>query len=269
MSDYDEPLLRRWLLHQLPEDQAQALEQRLFEDRELSGHVAEVETDLLDDLARNRLSAADRTAATEHLLATTQDRDRLRFATALAHHAAPPAPGAQTDTPAANGHAVPGRRPRWPQRRQAIAWGGIAAACTAVLVIAVLVHRGDVPPGTAAQATVTIALADPRRGASLTQVRIPPDTDRIRLQAEVDPDSTGARYTLVVADGQRTLIRARNLVPHRAGPYRYVQIVMTTRILGSGERSVRVATQGSTEATTVWSVDVATDRSRSGVSTTH
>ncbi|HEX7326859.1 MAG TPA: hypothetical protein VF292_16135 [Rhodanobacteraceae bacterium] len=269
MSEYDEPLLRRWLLHQLPEDQAQALEQRLFEDRELSGRVAEAETDLLDDFVRNRLGAADRTAVREHLLATSQDRDRLRFAEALAHHAARPAPIAPSNAPAAREHAVPVRRPRWPHRHRAIAWGGVAAACVAALVVAALVHRGGVPSGTAAQATITIALADPRRGASLTQVRIPPDTGRVRLQAEVDSDSPGTRYTLIIADGQRTLIRARNLVPRRAGPYRYVQLVMAARLLGSGERSVRVAKQGSTEATTIWSVDVATGGNRSGVSTRH
>lgn len=267
MSDYDEPLLRRWLLHQVPEDQARVLERRLFEDRELSGRLLEAETNLLDDFVRDRLGAAERAAVREHLLAAPEDRGRLRFATALAGRAAQPTPIAPSNAPVARRRPTPVRRPRWPQRYKAVAWGGVAAACVAVLVGAAWIHRNRIPSGIAAQATVTIALADPHRGSSLTQVQIPPDTSRVRLQVEVDSDSPHARYTLVIADGQRTLVRARDLIPQRAGPYRYVQIVTAARTFGGGERSVRVAPQGSAAATKVWYVDVATGGSYSGAST--
>lgn len=258
-------MLRRWLLHQLPEDQSQALEARSMQDESFGMDVHTVETDLLDDFARGRLDAADRAAVARHLLATPADRARLRFAAALARAAAA-APAADVTRRRRAPRALAKSESRW-SRRRTLAWGGLAAACVVVLAVAITLQRGSRPSGNMAQTMVTVALADPRRGAAVTEIRVPRGTAKVRLQAEVDSDALGARYTLTVADGARTLARVSHLAPRRAGPYRYVEIVMPAAALGEGERRVSLAIEGSSAPPTTWSIDVGTDGSRAGAPT--
>lgn len=254
MTDCDIPMLRRWLLHQLPEEQAQLLEQRLLQESEFGACLQTVETDLLDDYVRNRLNPADRSAVATHLIATPPDRDRLRFAAALARYTEQKVPDAT--------HAMPelsAGRPRLVHRhhrRRILAWSGLAAACAALLAVGIWNYRTSVAPGAAMQPIVTIALADPTRGASITTVCIPHDANTVRLQTEVAANAPGTRYTLTVANGRRTLFEAHGLTPLEAGPYRYVQAVMKTQTLGRGKRRVSVSPKDSTAAATVWIIQV-------------
>ncbi len=263
MTEITETMLRRWLLHQLPVDQARQLEQRLLQDDELGAYLRAVETDLLDDYARDRLTVADRMAVASHLLATPRDRERLRFAAALAQHDAPLMATART--PDANRRVAHARPPRWSSRRRlAVTWGGLAAACAVlVAVVGLNLHNGEAP-SSAKQAVMTITLAEPRRGANVAEIRIPHGIDKIRLQAEVGSAAPQTRYTLTVSDGAHTVFSAKNLLPREAPPYRYVQVMIAAQTLGNGEHRVKVAPEGTTGAATAWSIRTRTESAGSG-----
>lgn len=255
MNESDAPMLRRWLLHQLPADQAGPLEERLLQDDAFGACVRAAETDLLDDFARDRLGAADRAAVARYLLASPENRGRLRFAAALAQRvSAKPAAAPMASKAASAPRIRPAHGPS--RHRRAIAWGGLAAACAVVLAVVIVVRHNPQAPEAAAPTIATISLVDPNRGTTVPEVRVPRDTQTIRLQAEVGTQSSAARYTLTIAAGPHTLFHARNLVPREAGPYSYVQVEMKARVLGDGDRRISVAQQGST-ANAVWVIHVA------------
>lgn len=256
MNEYDETMLRRWLLHQLSADQTQPLEQQLLQDDELGARLHATETDLLDDFARDRLDATDRAAVVQHLLAAPHNRERLRFAAVLARHNAPSPTSAQrSDAPKPGQQTRSMRQP--PKRRWFMAWGGLAAACAVLIVAVGLHHRGNAIPEATSTSAMTIALADPTRGATITEVRVPHAIDTIRLQAEVESSTPGTRYTLTIADRTHTVFSATDLVPREAAPYHYVNVEIAARTLGQGERIVRVAPQEVGAPTTVWRLHVA------------
>lgn len=255
MNEYDETMLRRWLMHQLPADQAQPLEQRLLQDDELGTSLRAAETDLLDDFACGRLDATDRAAVAKHVLSSAHDRYRVQFAAALARHAEPPATTVSTPDDTRRHFWVSIRKPS--TRRRVAIWSGLTAAC-AVLAIAVglnVSNRGR--SGIAEQSAMTIALAEPERGATATEIRIPQGIGIIRLQAEVEAGAPDTRYTLTVADRNHTVFIATNLLPKDAPPYHYVNVDIATRSLGQGERVVRVAPQEAGAPTTVWRLHIA------------
>lgn len=84
------PLLRRYLLGDLPEPEAETLERQYFGDPDLLERVWEAENELVDDYVRERLPIGERERFERHYLASPRHRDRVRAARAL--WAASPAP---------------------------------------------------------------------------------------------------------------------------------------------------------------------------------
>jgi hypothetical protein len=82
MSDAT-PLMTRYLLGQLSEREQADLEGRYFEDARVFDQLAEVETALVDDNVRDRLSTETRARFESHYLADPLRRERVRFAQAL------------------------------------------------------------------------------------------------------------------------------------------------------------------------------------------
>ena len=79
----DDATLRRYLLGELPEDEAESLEEAYFADAEALALVREAEDDLLDDYAAGRLGTGERLAFERRRLGTPPQRERLRAARAL------------------------------------------------------------------------------------------------------------------------------------------------------------------------------------------
>src|SRR5215210_7405615 len=76
MRDQDD-LLRRYLLGELSEEEANRLEARLIQDGELFESVEALEADLLDEAAHGRLSPEERQRIVRRLASTPQGRLRL------------------------------------------------------------------------------------------------------------------------------------------------------------------------------------------------
>src|SRR5262245_28240287 len=75
--------LRSLLLHRLPEEEAQRLEEQLMQDPEVAELLRQEETDLIDDYAQARLGREERAAFEAHLLADPAIRQRVKIAHAL------------------------------------------------------------------------------------------------------------------------------------------------------------------------------------------
>ena len=259
MNEPSDEMLRHWLLHRRQPQEVEMLEERLLQDEEFAARLRAVETDLLDDFARHRLSDADRDAVASHLGAAPSDRARVHIAVALARIGGP----LTLASTHADRHAT---RPtslhssaRWSLRsRRAIVGGFLAATCVLVISVIALSRRGAIestamPDTSGMVATITL-LVDQQRGAQVEQIRIPHGAAKIRLQVEVDATAPQARYTVSIADGARTIFSARDLVPREAAPYHFVEVTLAAQTLADGALEVRVAAQGTSAGESIWSI---------------
>src|SRR5438874_11161949 len=83
MTPSDEQSITRYLLGGLAERDQIALEDRAFADPEYLQQVRAIEKDLIDEYARDELSAADRVKFEQYFLASDERRKQLGFARAL------------------------------------------------------------------------------------------------------------------------------------------------------------------------------------------
>ncbi len=79
----DDELLRSYLLGELPEEEADRLEQRLLAEDELFELSEAVEADLLAACARGELAPAERERVQQRLASSPRGRERLALAHAL------------------------------------------------------------------------------------------------------------------------------------------------------------------------------------------
>ena len=253
MIEPSDETLRLWLLHRQAPSDVEMLEQALLQDEAFAIRLRAIETDLLDDFAGQRLSDDDRDAVATHLLATPDDRARLRIAVALARRRGIWSQQQRTANAHRHGTAVLAESSRRVRRR--IAGGLLASACAAVIAVVGLRHHGGIERPAMPDAVVTVALlADQQRGAPREEVRIPHAASTIRLQVEVGAAAARDRYTLSIAEGARTVFSARDLVAHVAGPYRFVEVTFAARTLPDGTYRVRVASQGAAASEMTWSI---------------
>jgi hypothetical protein len=219
MTEPGDAALRRWLLQQLPTDQAAALEEQLLRDDALLDRLRDAETDLLDDFARGALDAADTQAFCAHRLQAPAQRERLRAARAFAHLHAPSL--------------------RTPVRRRV----AIGFALAASVLAAVVTWQWWPAPQLDAKLPSYTLLAAADRGAGTGKLQLPGTTARVHLQLEVsDP---ARRYTLSVdTQGQRASL-AEHLQPRTLGRYTFVEVDVDVAPLQPGSHRLVLAGQGS------------------------
>lgn len=83
MATFDDQSARRYLLGELPEDEAAALEEACFTSQDAFERVRGVEDDLLDDYVAGDLAAGERQRLEARLLRSARQRERLTAARAL------------------------------------------------------------------------------------------------------------------------------------------------------------------------------------------
>jgi hypothetical protein len=85
--------LAEYLLRRLPAEESARIADRLFDEESFSTELEEVERDLLDAYARKTLSATERAEVVRFLLTSESQREKLRFAMALAARSQAPRSG--------------------------------------------------------------------------------------------------------------------------------------------------------------------------------
>jgi len=247
MIEPSDATLRRWLLQQLPPEDAAPLEQRLLEDADFGERLHAAETDLLDDFARGHLNETERAAAAYLLTATPRDRIRLRIAIALARltgHA--PAALRLRHASASATHRHAGS----PLRRRRAAAASLFAACALVaLVVGLNLRQSGTHAGK--EATITL-LANQQRGMTTAAITIPRATTTIRMQVEVDAGDAQRRYTLDIEQGGRSLFAAHAIAVRESGSYRFVEVAVPATALRAGEHRVRVVAEGAVPSESTW-----------------
>lgn len=258
MIETTDETLRRWLLHTLPADKAEALEQRLLTDEDFGEQLRAAETDLLDDYARGDLAPDENAAAAERFAATARDRMRVRIARAIARmtRRSPERLDAARHRRRSTSKTRDQSQRRARVRRMA-AVGVLASACALVIAVIGLNQRFTTPftsPHTDAETTITL-LADNQRGANVQRIALPSSAATVRLQAEVDGNDPNARYALSIDDDGRTVFSAAGIGVREAGPYRFVEVVLDAHKLAAGSHRVRVVAEGSTQPGLTWTLE--------------
>jgi hypothetical protein len=163
MSD-DAAVISRYLLHELPASEREAIERRYLSDPDYLELIEAVEGDLIDAYVRGELSHAQRERFERYFLCTRSRQERVRLAEALIEK-------------------VPSRR-SWTRERIALA--------ASLLVLAGLAAgmwpRESRVRAVASPATAAVVLMPglTRDVSKLQQIAIPPNVERVRIDALVE-----------------------------------------------------------------------------------
>ncbi len=225
-AEHDDQLLVRYLLGELPDDDASDLEQAVLTDGGLFEQLRAIEDDLVDAYVRGELSGRERQLFESRFLATAEGRSRVAMARGLV------AAVDRRPAPIASGETLwqrVGRLRLPPVRTPRLAWA-------AVLVLAVglawvgrdLLPRGPVAPipiggdpiGTVTVATETVSflLSRVRDAGEPPRVALAPEVGAVELQVDLEGDENhrGFRARLESAAGEE-LQSWPELAPRDAG----------------------------------------------------
>ena len=251
--------LRSLLLHRLPEEVAQRLEEQLMQDPEIADLLRHEETDLVDDYAQGRLAAGERSAFEQHLLADPAIRQRVKIARAL--HGPRDRVVASAKVRAWN---------RWPVRAAAI-----FVLCVFGVGLLLRANRqAEVPAPVVTEQTPDAALetgptdvlqppasivllADVQRGGEPQVVQVRLGAAQIRLQAETTSSDSSVSYRLSITDeAGGPIFSAGDLRPLESGGYVFVEAAIPARTLGTGRRTVTLEPQRAGVESFTWQLDV-------------
>lgn len=271
MTDPSDSVLRAWLLHRLPDEQSDDMEQRLMLDDGIATRLQDAEHDLVDDYARGHLDKSERADVERYLLCAPADWQRLQLSRALAHATA------RTSTPSATGAnarrtttaSTCAPRPRRQASRSGRYWYGFAggALAASILLAAVFSWRSNHDQAFAPRLSVrhssgdvmadVTLLADTERGAAATlAVNIPANADAVRLQVEVARPQATAVYALSLSDAGKTPFVSENLALHHSGPYAFVETVVPSHMLAPGPVRITLAQKGSPQTPAQWTLTI-------------
>ena len=279
--------LRALLLHQLPAQQTQQMEEKLLLDEDFAEQLRDAENDLLDDYAAERLSPSERVNAEKYVLASPSQISRVSVARVIALHRAPATRRSELVI-------APGKQ-RAAARRWSLRWlaplGGLIAASAAALMLWPLWHwvGRDVPdvpvplpngaagrvidnpgappaalarPPTVATLTNSIEtltlLAETQRGGAVRPLQLRSDARLVRLQLEVPGRTASQRFDIKVLDDTgRVLFTAKGLNARAVGPYRIVEAQLPRESLAPGKRQVALSTplDAADSPVFVWRID--------------
>jgi hypothetical protein len=221
----DDDTLRALLLHQLPERDMTKHSERILLEEDFAERLQDVESDLLEDYARGRLTSEDRAAVERYLLVSTTQRERARTAHALGH---------LTRSPRSDRRLLL----RWTVPTAAL----LAAGLAGIYLAPALVSQWIGPLDASATSTQNVTLlADSTRSRSIHTLHINPGASQIRLQLEITGASADKFYRLVIAGEAASpglpdspVQTLDHLAPSQSGPYRFVEVTMPVRMLARG-----------------------------------
>jgi hypothetical protein len=254
MTTISDAQLREFLLRRIPAQGVERLEEAIVVTDGVAERLRDEEFDLIDDYAAGRLNAVDRADVERHLLNSLENIHSVRMARLLSRESG----SRDLGKPVSNAISALGtRRRRWMGR---LAPFGVVLAAGLVAVALIpdwsrtppqpgmtsTAPRSEVPsalpppaPNAAGSIPIVILLADVSRGSASPVLHWRADAASIRLQAEVPGPDRNTLYVLRVYDGAGLpVFEAASLSAHSAGHYRFVDIVLPSKALGPGARSV-------------------------------
>jgi hypothetical protein len=246
----DAAKIRAWLLGRLDETESEEIEAGLLESDERFETVRAVESELFDELAAGRMSAADRDAFLERHR-TPADRQRLAFARAMAARAAAPnvvrtsrfGRNSFLVAAAVLALAVTALMLRAPRQGEPAAADSVAEVAPPTDTAPAPAPRIEPLPAPIARAIeVTIVLGTARSDASIPAIELPPDAGSLALRVELDPADAFDSYRLELRgpDGELAFERAE-IEASRGGGARVVRVEIPAASLQSGSYELTVS----------------------------
>lgn len=215
----DRELRIAYLLGRMPEEERDAVADRLFSDPSFAELMEESERDLLDQYARGELSVEDRAAVELRLLESDRQREKLRFASVMA-----------------------GRRVNLVRKPSALrVWGAIAAAVVIAAGTWALWPRHtpasqpspqarsrEAAPAQSKSPAIFAALLSPggTRDGRRQQVRLPSATGQLRFDLELHDAKPAPAYSVQLVQAGQVLWQQAEVVPSQEAG----QPILTLRI---------------------------------------
>ena len=252
----EQQTIREYLLGQLPGEQQSDFEERLLTDDDVFQELEIVEDELVDEYLREELTPADRAGFESHFMAAPEHRDKLTFARAfrkslknkvgLPGQAPSPAQPAEPGVGEAPVVRTPDRKKSWFKffgvQNPAL---GYATAAALVLVVVgtswVVWRRTSAPrdPGRVLSVVLTAGLTR-GDGERVTSVRVPPDTDTLRLQLTLS-DNRYNSYEATLLDGEgRALTAQSNLTAETVNGQLAVSFDVPANLVPPGDYRVKL-----------------------------
>jgi hypothetical protein len=261
----DDELLRSYLLGELSEEEADAVEGRLLKEDELFEQSEAIEADLLAEYAQGSLAPAERERVRQRLASSPQGRERLRLARSLNVLAAREKAAA----------VLPFVRRATPLQRPALRWAALAAGLLAVAGLAWLSlersqtpyrvsqkHPAPViaetprahevptpkPPAPAAppvapapvKAVFQLALTSLRGSESAERLRVPAKAGTVELQISVEGMEDLQSFHLTVRNRKAETVKAwTGLKPQSLNGVRALVVDLPAELLPAGKYEIQ------------------------------
>jgi len=260
--------IRAYLLGQLPEPEAERLDELSITDDECAERIRAVEHDLVDAYARGELAGVVLEQFRARYLTTPRQRDATRFAEALQSLADNSGRGSSSE--ARRGPATPVREtPRW-RELLAIAAAVILATASLWLVLDNRMLRERVtsaelqrdrqlreseaqraaataPPRTDREPSpltvATLVLAPQLRSArQLPTVAVAAGAGDLAVQLDLEPvDYPAYDASLVASNGDRIVWRSDRLIARTVGDRKRIELGLPATVLSPQEYLIRVS----------------------------
>ena len=114
--------LRRYLLGQLDDRTAEALEEQFLLEDEIFEELLAAEDDLIEDYLAEALTAEDRRALENHFLSTPERLDQLRFGRAFRRHLSRKGPVISGEVSSSVERAPADAQPSIPPKTKSLTW---------------------------------------------------------------------------------------------------------------------------------------------------
>ncbi len=225
--------LAAYLLHEMPEEERGAFSEQWLSDPELHAELRAVEAELLDEYVRGSASARRRGQVEEWLLVGESQQAKLQFATSLHRR-------------------LRRTQPSWPKRAL---W---LAAIAAGLIVAWLAMRGVKPPEMRKPPEIASNVKEKRnvfpvrlaqddlRGVaeSTGTIVIPPGTDLVRLDLDLDPADESDSTSVEVTGPGGMAWRESDVVEKRLEGRTVASVWLPSSMLNSGNYEVKLLVKG-------------------------
>ncbi len=240
--DGDDQLMIRYLLHELPEDERMAVQDRFFGDASFAGRLRAVESELIDAYVRGELTPERRTRIEELLLQSPPQRQKLAFARAF--HSSLSGLDPERPRPPFFSFLA---RPVF----AGVAFGLIVILAVSTVLLTLRTRRQPEPatPLIAQQATpgrTPAFLLTPgvRRGAETTnRVALHGNTDLVRLDLELERGDENQTYAATIAtQNGRVIWREEPLASEPRGSGFITAVWVPDRVLRPGTYELTLST---------------------------
>jgi hypothetical protein len=223
-----------YLLHQMPEEQRVALEDRWMEDPDLHQQLRSLEAELLDAYVRGDVSANDRTSIESFLLTSDSQRRKLEFARALQIAVSTPHPSARPwgMLAAVAACLVLGAAVWW------MAWQNLALRRE-------LISRSVETRAPAGSLYSALLRPETTRGALEPKLIQPPHTTEVmRLELELDPGDENQSYAVELSMAGNRVWEEEPIHSEPRGSRFVVPVWISTRELKPGQYQIKLSVGG-------------------------